>query len=79
MVYFLCFFFSILAGLIFSAIIVGGMASKLKTVHMQSAASEYTEPGSMKLTNNRDVFLNKKVEKRPIQQSSSAPPPAKKA
>lgn len=46
-----------LVGMAIGGIAVGVMASQMKTVRMQNTASDYVRPGSMQLTNSRDIFL----------------------
>lgn len=52
-------------GFIIALIVTGIMKSKLKSVHMQSAASEYIESGSFKLNGQNDFFLYKTTEVQP--------------
>ncbi|MBR6071160.1 MAG: hypothetical protein IKP78_11275 [Ruminococcus sp.] len=65
---FVCF----LIGLIIACAVVLPKLSALKTVHKQSGASDYTVKDSMKFTENRDTFLNTKVEKRPRNTQTTA-------
>lgn len=44
-------------GMIIGGIAVGVMAYQMKSVRMQGSASDYVRPGSMQLTNSRDIFL----------------------
>ena len=48
------------------------MKSKLKSVRFKAAASDYVRPGSMILTQNRDVFLFANVTKTPIPRDTSS-------
>ncbi|MDO4863288.1 MAG: hypothetical protein Q4A05_03870 [Ruminococcus sp.] len=66
-------FVSFLIGLIIACVVVLPKLSALKTVHKQSGASDYTVKDSLRFTENRDVFLNKKVERTPrnTQQSTA--------
>ena len=59
-------------GLVIGLIAVGIMSAKMKTVRSQSHASDYVRPGSMQLTNQRDIFLYSHVSRRakPKQTSS---------
>ncbi len=50
-------------GFVISLIATGIMKSKLKTVHSQSAADNYSIEGSFQLTKERDLFLYKHVER----------------
>lgn len=50
-------------GFVISLIVTGIMKSKLKTVHSQSSADDYTREGSMQLTKESDLFLYKHVER----------------
>lgn len=65
--------FCFLIGLIVACIVVLPKLSALKTVRMKNSASDYTVKDSLKFSENRDVFLNTKVEKTAIQHSN---PPA---
>jgi hypothetical protein len=62
-------------GLIIACIVVLPKLSALKTVHMKNGASDYTVKDSLKFSENRDTFLNTKVERTAIQHST---PPANK-
>lgn len=62
---------SFLIGLIAACAVVLPKLSELKTVHKQSGASDYTVKDSLKFSENRDVFLNTKVEKKPRNTQSS--------
>lgn len=53
-------------------IAVGIMASQMKSVRAQNAASDYVRPGSMYLTNRRDIFLYSHVSRTPKPKSSSS-------
>lgn len=48
---------SIAIGFVLALIIVGIMKSELKTVRFQAAANIYVKPGSMNITESRDMFL----------------------
>ena len=58
-------------GMVIGLISVGIMASQMKTVRAQNAASDYVRPGSMHLTNRRDIFLYSHVSRRPKPKPSS--------
>lgn len=60
---------------LFSALIATGvMKAKLKTVHSQTAASQYVKTGSMKVTEAREFFLYRQVhrQKRETQKSGGS-------
>ena len=59
-------------GLIIACIVVLPKLSELKTVHMKNSASDYTVKDSLKFTENRDTFLNSKVEKTPRNTQTTA-------
>ena len=59
-------------GLLIGGISVGIMASMMKSVRPQNSAAEYTRPGSMVLTNQRDIFLYSHVTRTPKPKSSSS-------
>ncbi len=65
-------FVSFLIGLILACAIVLPKLSALKTVHKQSGASDYTVRDSMKFTENRDTFLNKRVDRTPRNTQTTA-------
>ena len=48
------------------------MKGALKSVRSQAAASDYVRPGSMTLTQNRDVFLFANITKTPIPRDTSS-------
>lgn len=48
---------SVVIGLLAALIVTGSMKSKLRTVHAQTAASQYVKPGSMNVTESREMFL----------------------
>ena len=50
-------------GLIAALIVTGSMKSKLKTVHAQTAAAEYVKPGSMNITERREMFLYSQIQR----------------
>lgn len=58
-------------GLVIGFAIASVKKSKLKSVRNKVEALDYTVPGSLMLTDNRDVFLNKTVTTRRIERESS--------
>ncbi|MBP3701263.1 MAG: TPM domain-containing protein [Lachnospiraceae bacterium] len=54
---------SSLIGLVISWIVTGRMKGQLKTVHVQDAASDYIQSGSMKVTRSRDLFLYRNLNR----------------
>ena len=65
--------FGLLLGAVMSFLIpMSSMKSKLKSVRAKAAASDYVRPGSMTLTQNRDVFLFANVTKTPIPRDNSS-------
>lgn len=54
---------SLAVGFVLSCIIVGGMEREMKSVRSQEAAENYVKAGSMHVTNSRDLFLYKKVNR----------------
>ncbi len=54
---------SIVFGLIVGLIFTGGMRAELHTVSKANEAKHYIKDGSMKLTENKDLFLYKKIER----------------
>lgn len=61
---------SLAIGFIVAFIVTGVMKGKLKSVRMQSAASDYVKQGSLNLVDSRDIFLYSRVTK--TQKSSSS-------
>lgn len=51
-------------GLVVAAIVCLVFALQLKSVHSQSAASNYVKPGSMHVTDSREFFLYRTVDRR---------------
>lgn len=65
--------FGLLIGAVLSFLIpMNVMKGKLRSVRAQSAASDYVRPGSMNLTQNRDVFLFANITKTPIPKDTSS-------
>ena len=50
-------------GILVAFIVVGSMKAAMKTVYMQAAASDYTKSGSFNVTESRDIFLYRNVER----------------
>ena len=50
-------------GLVVALIITGRMKGKLKTVRLQAEAADYVKTGSMKVTQSRDFFLYKHIDR----------------
>jgi len=50
-------------GLFAALIVTGSMKSKLKTVRAQTAAAEYVKPGSMNITERREMFLYSQIQR----------------
>ena len=64
---------ALVIGLITALIVTGVMKSRLKSVAPQRGATSYVRQGSMKLTNQRDLYLYREVHRteRPKESSSS--------
>ena len=64
---------ALVIGLITALIVTGVMKSRLKSVAPQRDATSYVRQGSMKLTNQRDLYLYREVHRteRPKESSSS--------
>ena len=62
---------SLVIGLIVALIVTGIMRSKLKSVGMQLAATEYVKKGSMHLTMSNDLFLYRTISRRKKETDSS--------
>lgn len=59
-------------GLLIGGITVGIMASMMKSVRPQNSAADYVRPGSMHLTNSRDIFLYSHVHRTPKPKNNSS-------
>ena len=64
---------ALVIGLVTALIVTGVMKSRLKSVAPQRDATSYVRQGSMKLTNQRDLYLYREVHRteRPKESSSS--------
>ena len=54
---------SVCIGFFAALIVTGSMKSKLKTVYAQTAASQYVIPGSMNITESRELFLYRQLQR----------------
>ena len=65
---------SLVIGLVVALIATGSMKGKLKTVHAQAAASQYVKPGSLDITESRELFLYRQLsrQKRAEQKSGGS-------
>ena len=63
---------SLAIGLVVALIVTGSMKGKLKSVRMQPAATQYTKAGSMKITDQRELFLYRNVSRRKKETSKPA-------
>ena len=50
-------------GLFAALIVTGSMKGKLKTVRAQTAADQYVKPGSMNITERREMFLYSQIRR----------------
>lgn len=66
------FLISLAVGIVLSLIIVGNMKSKLKTVRNQVAANSYIKEDSMEVTESRDLFLYRKVDRTVKEKNNSS-------
>ena len=64
-------FISLAIGVTVALIVTGVMKSELKSRKMQLAATEYTRPGSMKVTTANDLFLYRTMNRYKKESSSS--------
>lgn len=55
---------SLVIGLVVALIVTSSMTAQLKSVHKQSEAADYVKNGSMKVTESRDLFLYRRVDRR---------------
>ena len=65
-------FICMAVGMLIGLIVVGIMAARMKTVRMQSGASDYIRSGSMTLTQRQDIFLYSHVSRTPRPKSNSS-------
>ena len=63
---------SLVIGVIIAFVVTGIMKSKLKSVRMQAAASNYVKEGSVNITSSSDNFLYRTVKKTERETSSSS-------
>ena len=63
---------SMAVGMVIGLIAVGIMAAMMKTVRSQDQAGDYICPGSMQLTNSRDIYLYSHVTRTPIPKNNSS-------
>ncbi len=63
---------ALLIGLVTALIVTGVMKSRLKSVAPQRDAADYVRQGSMKLTNQRDLFLYRDVHRTERPKASSS-------
>lgn len=54
---------SLIVGIAIAVITVGGMKAQLKTVRFQPEAKNYIRDGSLNITQSRDLFLYRTVDK----------------
>lgn len=59
-------------GFVAALIITGRMKGKLKTVRHQTEATDYVKTGSMKVTQSRDLFLYKHIDRHAKPKESSS-------
>ncbi len=55
---------ALFGGAVISFIVVGVMKAELKSVRKQAAANNYVRQGSLNITESRDTYLYRKVDKR---------------
>lgn len=63
---------SVIIGVVIAFIYTAYLKSQLKTVRSKSSASDYVVPGSMQLTQQRDVFMYHNVKKTPKPKNNSS-------
>ena len=54
---------SLIVGIIIALVIVGGMMAQLKSVRFQPRAEDYIKEGSLRITQRRDLFLYRTVDR----------------
>ncbi len=63
---------SVVIGIIVAFIYTGSLKAKLKTVRSKSAAQDYVVPGSLQITQQRDIFIRSDVKRTPKPKSNSS-------
>ncbi len=63
---------ALLIGIVIAFIYTAYLKSQLKTVKSKASASDYIIPGSMQLTQQRDVFMYRNVKKTPKPKNNSS-------
>lgn len=63
---------ALVIGIIIAFIATAVMKGNLKSVRSQPMASNYVRQNSFRITDNRDIFLTKKISRIPIPQSTSS-------
>lgn len=61
------FVICLIIGLIVGGIVIGILFSQLRSVVAKDTAHDYVTKGSFRLVEQNDVFLGKKLDKRPRQ------------
>lgn len=59
-------------GLLIGLITVGIMAARMRSVKLRGSASDYVRPGSMQITNSRDLYLYSHVTRTPRPKNNSS-------
>lgn len=71
------FLIPLIIGLVVGGIVLASLLSQLHSVSQKHEASDYVNPGSMKLEIRQDHFIRKNTERHPIQRQNPAQgPPA---
>ena len=60
----------LIIGLVVGGIVLASLLSQLHSVSQKHEASDYVNPGSMKLVTKYDNFINKETERLPIQRQT---------
>ena len=66
----------LIIGLVVGGIVLASLLSQLHSVSQKHEASDYVNPGSMKLVTKYDHFINKETERHPIQRQTPPQGPA---
>lgn len=62
---------SLVVGFVVALIVTGSMKRKLRSVHSQPAASQYIVPGSLDITQSREIYLYSQVRRTERKQEES--------
>ena len=62
---------SLVIGFLAALIATGSMKRKLKSVRFQTAAADYVKPGSLQITDSREIFLYRQISRQKREEKAS--------